>query len=66
MMIMPKPENQDGLDNMYIMFMTKNGISVETISLTSKTIQSSGKITIRKDEDDSLVNGMAYIEGNHT
>lgn len=53
--IMPLPESQDELDNLNIMFATAKG-NVRRNDLSDfKRIQSNGKIAIRLDEDDSLI-----------
>ena len=63
--IMPMPENQDEWDNMHIMFATAKGNIRRNDLSDFKKIQSNGKIAIRMDEDDSLVNVMACNEENH-
>ncbi len=63
--IMPMPENQDEWDNMHIMFATAKGNIRRNDLSDFKKIQSNGKIAIRMDEDDSLVNVMACSEENH-
>lgn len=63
--IMPMPENQDEWDNMHIMFVTAKGNIRRNDLSDFKKIQSNGKIAIRMDEDDSLVNVMACNEENH-
>lgn len=63
--IMPMPENQDEWDNMHIMFATAKGNIRRNDLSDFKKIQSNGKIAIRMDKDDSLVNVMACNEENH-
>ncbi len=63
--IMPMPENQDEWDNMHIMFATAKGNIRRNDLSDFKKIQSNGKIAIRMDEDDSLVNVMACNEEDH-
>lgn len=63
--IMPMPENQDEWDNMHIMFATANGNIRRNDLSDFKKIQSNGKIAMRMDEDDSLVNVMACNEEDH-
>jgi DNA gyrase subunit A len=63
--IMPMPENQDEWDNMHIMFATAKGNIRRNDLSDFKKIQSNGKIAIRMDEDDSLVNVMACSEDDH-
>lgn len=63
--IMPMPENQDEWDNMHIMFATAKGNIRRNDLSDFKKIQSNGKIAIRMDEDDSLVNVIACNEENH-
>lgn len=54
--VMPMPENQDEWDNMHIMFATAKGNIRRNDLSDFKKIQSNGKIAIRMDEDDSLIN----------
>ena len=63
--IMPMPENQDEWDNMHIMFATAKGNIRRNDLSDFKKIQSNGKIAIRMDEGDSLVNVMACNEEDH-
>ena len=63
--IMPMPENQDEWDNMHIMFATAKGNIRRNDLSDFKKIQSNGKIAIRMDEDDSLVNVIACNEEDH-
>lgn len=63
--IMPMPENQEEWDNMHIMFATSKGNIRRNDLSDFKKIQSNGKIAIRLDEGDSLVNVMACSEDDH-
>lgn len=63
--IMPMPENQEEWDNMHIMFATSKGNIRRNDLSDFKKIQVNGKIAIRLDEDDSLVNVMACSEDDH-
>lgn len=63
--VMPMPENQDEWDNMHIMFATAKGNIRRNDLSDFKKIQANGKIAIRMDEDDSLVNVMACNEDNN-
>ncbi len=63
--IMPMPENQEEWDNMHIMFATSKGNIRRNDLSDFKKIQANGKIAIRLDEDDSLVNVMACSEDDH-
>lgn len=63
--IMPMPENQEEWDNMHIMFATSKGNIRRNDLSDFKRIQSNGKIAIRMDEDDTLVNVMACREDDH-
>ena len=63
--IMPMPENQEEWDNMHIMFATSKGNIRRNDLSDFKKIQSNGKIAIRMDEDDSLVNVTACSEDEH-
>ena len=63
--VMPMPENQDEWDNMHIMFATAKGNIRRNDLSDFKKIQSNGKIAIRMDDDDSLVNVMACSEDDH-
>ncbi len=63
--VMPMPEDKDEWDNMHIMFTTAKG-NIRRNDLSSfKKIQSNGKIAIRMDEDDSLVNVLPCTENDH-
>lgn len=62
---MPMPENQEEWDNMHIMFATSKGNIRRNDLSDFKKIQANGKIAIRLDEDDSLVNVMACSEDDH-
>jgi DNA gyrase subunit A len=63
--IMQMPENQEEWDNMHIMFATSKGNIRRNDLSDFKKIQANGKIAIRLDEDDSLVNVMACSEDDH-
>ncbi len=63
--IMPMPENQEEWDNMHIMFATSRGNIRRNDLSDFKKIQANGKIAIRLDEGDSLVNVMACSEDDH-
>ena len=63
--VMPMPENQDEWDNMHIMFATAKGNIRRNDLSDFKKIQSNGKIAIRMDDDDSLVNVMACSEDDN-
>ena len=63
--IMPMPENQEEWDNMHIMFATSKGNIRRNDLSDFKKIQANGKIAIRLDEGDSLVNVMACSEDDH-
>jgi DNA gyrase subunit A len=63
--VMPMPENQDEWDNMHIMFATAKGNIRRNDLSDFKKIQANGKIAIRMDEDDALVNVMACSEEDH-
>ena len=63
--IMPMPENEEEWDNMHIMFATSKGNIRRNDLSDFKKIQANGKIAIRLDEDDSLVNVMACSEDDH-
>ncbi len=63
--VMPMPENKEEWDNMHIMFATAKG-NIRKNDLSSfKKIQANGKIAIRLDEDDSLVNVHACMQDDH-
>jgi DNA gyrase subunit A len=53
---MPMPENQAEWDNMHIIFATAKGNIRRNDLSDFKKIQANGKIAIRMDEDDSLIN----------
>lgn len=63
--VMPMPESQDEWDNMHIMFATAKGNIRRNDLSDFKKIQSNGKIAIRMDDDDSLVNVMACNEDDN-
>lgn len=63
--IMPMPKNQEEWDNMHIMFATTRGNIRRNDLSDFKKIQANGKIAIRLDEGDSLVNVMACSEDDH-
>ncbi|PCJ26118.1 MAG: DNA gyrase subunit A [Rickettsiales bacterium] len=63
--VMPMPESQEEWDNMHIMFATAKGNIRRNDLSDFKKIQANGKIAIRMDEDDSLVNVMACNEDEH-
>ena len=63
--IMPMPENQEEWDNMHIMFATSKGNIRRNDLSDFKKIQANGKIAIRMDEDDTLVNVAACSEDDH-
>ncbi len=63
--IMPMPENQEEWDKMHIIFATSNGNIRRNDLSDFKKIQSNGKIAIRMDEDDTLVNVSACSEDDH-
>lgn len=63
--IMPMPENQDDWDSLNIMFATTLG-NVRRNDLSDfKKIQSNGKIAIRLDENDRLINVKVCHEDDH-
>jgi DNA gyrase subunit A len=62
---MPMPENQEEWDKMHIMFATSRGNIRRNDLSDFKKIQANGKIAIRLDEGDSLVNVMACSEDDH-
>ncbi|WP_394355846.1 DNA topoisomerase (ATP-hydrolyzing) subunit A [Candidatus Trichorickettsia mobilis] len=63
--IMPLPENENELDNLNIMFVTSKG-NVRRNDLSDfKRIQANGKIAIRLDQDDTLVNVKVCKEDEH-
>lgn len=63
--IMPMPENEDEWDNLNIMFATSSG-NVRRNDLSDfKKIQANGKIAIRLDEGDSLVDVKVCSESDH-
>jgi len=63
--IMPMPENQEEWDNMHIMFATSKGNIRRNDLSDFKKIQANGKIAIRMDDDDTLVNVAACSEDDH-
>ena len=63
--IMPMPENQEEWVNMHIMFATSKGNIRRNDLSDFKKIQANGKIAIRMDEDDTLVNVAACSEDDH-
>ena len=63
--IMPMPENQEEWDNMHIMFATSKGNIRRNDLSDFKKIQANGKIAIRMDEDDTLVNVATCSEEDH-
>ena len=63
--IMPLPEDQDEWDNLNIMFATSKGNIRRNDMSDFKKIQSNGKIAIRLDEDDSLVDVRVCSENDH-
>ncbi|RTK92811.1 MAG: DNA topoisomerase (ATP-hydrolyzing) subunit A [Rickettsiales bacterium] len=63
--IMPMPENQAEWDNMHIIFATAKGNIRRNDLSDFKKIQANGKIAIRMDEDDSLINVKACNEDDH-
>jgi len=63
--IMPLPENQDEWDNLNIMFATSKGNIRRNDMSDFKKIQANGKIAIRLDEDDSLVDVRVCTENDH-
>lgn len=63
--IMPLPENQDEWDNLNIMFATAKGNIRRSDLLDFKKIQSNGKIAIRLDEDDKLIDVKPCKEDEH-
>ena len=63
--IMPMPENQEEWDNMHIMFATAKGNIRRNDLSDFKKIQSNGKIAIRMDEDDSLIDVLACTEADN-
>ncbi len=63
--IMPLPENQDEWDNLNIMFATSKGNIRRSDLLDFKRIQANGKIAIRLDDDDKLVDVKPCKEEEH-
>lgn len=63
--IMPMPENQEKWDAMHIMFATAKGNIRRNDLSDFKKIQANGKIAIRLDEDDQLINVMTCNEDDH-
>jgi DNA gyrase subunit A len=63
--IMSLPENQEEWDNLNLMFATSKG-NVRRNDLSDfKSIQSNGKIAIRLDENDSLIDVKVCSESDH-
>lgn len=63
--IMPLPENQDEWDNLNVMFATSKGNIRRSDLLDFKKIQANGKIAIRLDEDDKLIDVKPCKEDEH-
>ncbi len=63
--IMPMPENQAEWDNMHIIFATANGNIRRNDLSDFKKIQANGKIAIRMDDNDSLINVRTCSEDDH-
>lgn len=63
--IMPMPENEEEWDKLHIMFATANGNIRRNDLSDFKKIQSNGKIAIRLDERDKLVNVSSCSEDSH-
>lgn len=63
--IMPMPENQEEWDNMHIIFATAKGNIRRNDLSDFKKIQANGKIAIRMDEDDSLIDVKTCNEDQH-
>jgi len=63
--IMPLPENQEEWDNLNIMFATSKGNIRRNDMSDFKRIQSNGKIAIRLDENDTLVDVEVCTELDH-
>ncbi|HJD55935.1 MAG TPA: DNA topoisomerase (ATP-hydrolyzing) subunit A [Rickettsia endosymbiont of Pyrocoelia pectoralis] len=63
--IMPLPENQEEWDNLNIMFATTKGNIRRSDLSDFKKIQSNGKIAIRLDEDDKLIDVKPCKEDEH-
>jgi DNA gyrase subunit A len=63
--IMQMPENEADWDNLNIMFATAKGNVRRNDFSDFKRIQSNGKIAIRLDEDDTLINVMVCNEEDH-
>lgn len=63
--VMPMPENQDEWDNMHIIFATAKGKIRRNDLSDFKKIQSNGKIAIKLDTNDNLVNVRACNEEDH-
>ncbi|MFK8040148.1 MAG: DNA topoisomerase (ATP-hydrolyzing) subunit A [Rickettsiaceae bacterium] len=63
--IMPLPDDEDDIHNMYIMFATANG-NIRRNNLSDfKYIQSNGKIAIKLGDDDKLVNVKLCRKDDH-
>lgn len=63
--IMPLPENQDEWDNLNIMFATAQGNIRRNDLSDFKRIQSNGKIAIRLEDSDRLINVKVCKEDDH-
>lgn len=63
--IMPMPENQAEWDNMHIIFATAKGNIRRNDLSDFKKIQANGKIAIRMDEDDNLINVKTCTQEDH-
>jgi DNA gyrase subunit A len=63
--IMPMPENQDEWDNLNIMFATALGNARRNDLSDFKRIQSNGKIAIRLDTNDELIDVKVCKENDH-
>jgi len=63
--IMPLPENQDEWDNLNIMFATSQGNIRRNDLSDFKRIQSNGKIAIRLEDNDRLINVKVCKEEDH-
>ncbi|WP_410526093.1 DNA topoisomerase (ATP-hydrolyzing) subunit A [Rickettsia endosymbiont of Ceutorhynchus obstrictus] len=63
--IMPLPENQDEWDNLNIMFATSLGNIRRSDLVDFKRIQANGKIAIRLDDNDKLVDVKVCKEEEH-
>lgn len=63
--VMPMPENQEEWDDLHIMFATAKGNIRRNDLSDFKKIQSNGKIAIRLDEDDLLIDVRVCGEEDH-